>query len=295
MTKRKRNDDHVRINSRTSTMNCEHCGASEPLRLPMNVHAVMKVTGKFLRKHRECPAPKLEGLTPHAAVVDEAAKPSSDPALEHWKVVEALNRKNNTRAGFAESAPENWERFKASVASARRVSAALEPAPPGQLEALAEGLKDPAHPINRTIARLESPALPRSKPCGSCPYRRDVPAGVWAAEEYSKLPRYDAETFAQPVAPFFCHSQDGTVCAGWLGCHEPSELLAVRLGTSTGRLDPSCLDYSTDVPLFESGAQAAAHGASGVKRPSKGAREVIRKLERARRVRQGKAPKPRAR
>lgn len=112
---------------------------------------------------------------------------------------------------------------------------------------------------------------------------------VWAPEEYAKLPRYDAETFAQPVAPFFCHSQDGTLCAGWLGCADPSELLAVRLGVSSGRLDPSALDYSTDAPLLTPEAPCSAASVPLPKRPSKGAREVIRKLERAKRI---KAKRP---
>ena len=27
----------------------------------------------------------------------------------------------------------------------------------------------------------------RSQPCSSCPYRKDVPSGVWAHHEYEKL------------------------------------------------------------------------------------------------------------
>ena len=44
---------------------------------------------------------------------------------------------------------------------------------------------------------------PAKSPCGSCPYRQDVPSGVWAASEYEKLPAYDApETFMQPPGLF---------------------------------------------------------------------------------------------
>lgn len=28
---------------------------------------------------------------------------------------------------------------------------------------------------------------PRKTPCASCPYRKDVPSGVWEASEYEKL------------------------------------------------------------------------------------------------------------
>lgn len=284
MTKRKRNDDHVRINSRTSTMNCEHCGASEPLALPLSFDRVKKITGDFLRKHRKCPPPELKGLTPHAVVVDEAAKPSI-------AMFRNVVRVTYTEPDAPQGDPANWERFKASVRSAARVRKQLE-ADESEARTMDARIvpQKPDPVVDRFVADLRKlPALPKSSPCGSCPYRRDVPAGVWAPEEYSKLPRYDAETFAQPIAPFFCHAQDGTVCAGWLGCHGADQLLAVRLGVSTGRLDPSCLDASTDVPLFGNGAEAAAHGASGVKRPSTAARQVIRKLERARRVRK---PKP---
>jgi hypothetical protein len=32
---------------------------------------------------------------------------------------------------------------------------------------------------------------PAPKPCESCPYRKDVPSGVWSEGEYRKLPQYD--------------------------------------------------------------------------------------------------------
>lgn len=46
---------------------------------------------------------------------------------------------------------------------------------------------------------------PAPQPCASCPYRRDVPSGIWAAEEYAKLPAYDADTPFQPPHLFLCH------------------------------------------------------------------------------------------
>lgn len=120
---------------------------------------------------------------------------------------------------------------------------------------------------------------PSAAPCGSCPYRRDVPAGVWAASEYAKLPRYDGGTLDQLMAGgtglFFCHQNDGHLCAGWAGCHDLDHLLAVRMNA----VDPSTFDYVSPVPLFGSGTEAAEHGLSGVDDPDDRALATIRKLE----------------
>lgn len=113
---------------------------------------------------------------------------------------------------------------------------------------------------------MTDPAVPRKRPCASCPYRLDVPAGIWHPTEYAKLPAYDGDIGEQLEDPdqalrtFACHQADGRVCSGWLGHRDPLDMLAVRIGLSSGRLAPECADYTTDVPLFESGADAAAHG-----------------------------------
>lgn len=122
---------------------------------------------------------------------------------------------------------------------------------------------------------------PSAAPCGTCPYRRDVPSGVWAAEEYAKLPLYDGETWEQSPAPFYCHQNDGHLCAGWVGCHDAYHLLALRLH----RVDPATFDYESPVPLFASGAEAAAHGLADLDAPSERARQAIGKLERRRAAR----------
>ncbi|MFE7545794.1 DUF6283 family protein [Streptomyces platensis] len=75
---------------------------------------------------------------------------------------------------------------------------------------------------------------PAPRPCESCPYRRDVPAGIGASEEYEKLRRYDADTPNQPTKLFQCHQADGDsdnrrICGGWAGCHEGEDLLALRV------------------------------------------------------------------
>lgn len=121
---------------------------------------------------------------------------------------------------------------------------------------------------------------PSKAPCGTCPYRRDVPAGIWDASEYEKLPRYDGETGEQLLAGatglFFCHQNDGHLCAGWVGCHDMDHAVAVRIH----RVHPDTFDYVSPVPLFSSGREAATHGLSGVESPGEDALAAIRKLER---------------
>jgi len=123
---------------------------------------------------------------------------------------------------------------------------------------------------------------PARSPCTSCPYRRDVPSGVWAAEEYAKLPRYDADTAGQPVEPFFCHQQAGRICAGWAGCHDMYEALSVRLAAAMGKLTGRALDlvlsYVSPVPLHPSGRAAADHGLRDVLAPGAAARAMSLRL-----------------
>lgn len=119
---------------------------------------------------------------------------------------------------------------------------------------------------------------PGKAPCGTCPYRRDVPAGIWHPSEYAKLPNYDGETFEQVVkgagSLFFCHQQDDHLCAGWVGCHDMHHSFAARLNP----LAPETFDYVSPVPLFSSGAEAAEHGMSGIIEPDVRARKAIKKL-----------------
>lgn len=122
-------------------------------------------------------------------------------------------------------------------------------------------------------------AAPAKNPCGSCPYRKDVPSGVWAPEEYDKLPMFDGPTSDQPPAVFYCHQQNGRVCAGWAGCHDMTQNLGLRIAVSMGKLTPeeydAVVDYESPVPLFESGAAAAEHGLRDLFSPSEKAQRVI--------------------
>lgn len=121
---------------------------------------------------------------------------------------------------------------------------------------------------------------PAPNPCGSCPYRKDVPSGIWDPEEYEKLPEYDRPTGEQPPTAFLCHRQNGRACAGWVATHDMLHSLGLRLATAMGMIeDPEpFLDYETKAPLFESGAEAAAHGLQEVDDPGPEAKRTMNKL-----------------
>lgn len=124
---------------------------------------------------------------------------------------------------------------------------------------------------------------PCKRPCGSCPYRLDAPAGLWHSSEYFKLIEFDRPTVEQPGMVFMCHQQDGHLCAGWVGVHDMQESLGLRLECSAGNITPEefnqCVDYTTDVPLHESGMDAAAHGIAGIPNPSPKTQRYIERLE----------------
>lgn len=121
-------------------------------------------------------------------------------------------------------------------------------------------------------------ALPA--PCKSCPYRKDVPSGVWHEDEYKRLPRYDGEIIDQAingaVGLFMCHQKNGCLCSGWLACHGPDKLLATRL--NAGSLDPEVFSYETKVPVFSSGGEAAEHGMRDINKPGAKAQQVMDRL-----------------
>ncbi|MFJ2607950.1 DUF6283 family protein [Streptomyces sp. NPDC087425] len=131
---------------------------------------------------------------------------------------------------------------------------------------------------------------PAPRPCDSCPYRRDVPSGVWAHEEYEKLRRYDARTPEQPSAVFQCHQSDADsprsrLCAGWVGCHGEN-VLGLRVALVHGRIDDAtfraAVGYQSPVPLFGSGNEAADHGQAEMCQPGAEASRLIGKISRTR-------------
>lgn len=117
----------------------------------------------------------------------------------------------------------------------------------------------------------------RSSPCIACPYRKDVPSGVWAQHEYDKLRDYDLPTPQQPMATFACHATPELHCNGWAVVHNTrgheNELLALRIW-------PARVPAASPVPLFESGNAAADHGERDVEHPSTEARARVELLMR---------------
>ncbi len=133
---------------------------------------------------------------------------------------------------------------------------------------------------------------PAAVPCRSCPYRCDVPSGIWDRTEYDKLARYDQSTGYQPTGVFLCHLQDvdGTsprICGGWVACHRIDELLSIRLASFHGRILEETVNelyaYRPPVEIFASGAEAAEHGKRDIDDPDLGARLAIQKIEKVRR------------
>lgn len=130
----------------------------------------------------------------------------------------------------------------------------------------------------------------RKRPCGTCPYRLDVPSAIWNAADYAKLGRYDGDVPDQIAAGatklFDCHLRSGELCAGWVGCHDMLNSLAIRLAAMEGdEIDPAVFQYGSPVPLFPTGAAAAAHGMRDIEAPGPAARRKIAGLIRLARVR----------
>jgi hypothetical protein len=108
-------------------------------------------------------------------------------------------------------------------------------------------------------------------PCNSCPYRRDTPSGIWAKEEYDKLPAWDEQWGGGGV--FLCHNAPDSLCRGWLEVHHRN--IGVRLA-SCGVKWTAENSEPTKVPLYASGAEARKAGIRGIKNPSK---KAIRKID----------------
>lgn len=118
----------------------------------------------------------------------------------------------------------------------------------------------------------------RARPCSACPYRRDVPSGVWAPEEYDKLRDYDAPTMNQPFAGFSCHATPEFYCHGWARVHSSRghafELLALRLDP------PQAWPPDSGVPMFDSAQEAADWGQRDAADPGAAALAAMDKLTR---------------
>jgi hypothetical protein len=119
---------------------------------------------------------------------------------------------------------------------------------------------------------------PCAVPCVDCPYRMDAPSGLWAEDQYDKLPDYDKDIGeGQPLAVFLCHEQNGHLCAGWVGCHGGENLISIYIEAASGGLSSEelvkTLEHKPRVPLFESGIAAAEHGKEEIEYPGERARK----------------------
>lgn len=168
--------------------------------------------------------------------------------------------------------------------------------PAADFDEESDGLMVTGERQRRAMAELEQwlpdpePGLPalevRPEPCATCPYRQSVPAGIWAEHEYAKLEDYDGGTTRQAicgaVGVFYCHSTPELVCAGWAAVAGDPDNLALRIAAARGHDVSQVLAYGTQVPLWESGHEAALHGRSGIAEPSEAAREAVEKVVKAR-------------
>lgn len=118
------------------------------------------------------------------------------------------------------------------------------------------------------------------QPCSTCPYRTDVPSGVWAAEEYEKLRNYDEGAFPPALGIFLCHhsqfSGRETACRGWLSV--ASESVAVRLAMAQGTFTDEQVYAEVGVGLHPSGNAAADFGQRDIEAPGEDADEAIQRL-----------------
>ena len=118
-------------------------------------------------------------------------------------------------------------------------------------------------------------------PCSSCPYRKDVPSGIWAEHEYEKLRRFDeGNQFIPELATFLCHQTGATgvetLCRGWLTVHR--EAPACRLLAMSGRISWDELYREPVVELYASGNEAADAGQKAIRRPGRRAKRMVGRL-----------------
>ena len=110
--------------------------------------------------------------------------------------------------------------------------------------------------------------------CSTCPYRRDVPPGIWEREEYEKLRMFDRDVSRMEdptpaLAIFLCHQTPmtgvETLCRGWLSTHRDS--VAVRLGVTMNKIDPDLIPDEEESLYYSSGTEACEAGIAHVDDP----------------------------
>jgi hypothetical protein len=88
----------------------------------------------------------------------------------------------------------------------------------------------------------------RKNPCPECPWRKDVPTGVFPADAF----RTSANTACDASVRIFACHMSGTeaplACAGFL-LQNADNNIAVRIASSMGRFDPD--QVSSRAPLYD--------------------------------------------
>lgn len=135
--------------------------------------------------------------------------------------------------------------------------------------------------------------------CGSCPYRRDTPSGVWAAEHYELLREMDSRrvidlpypdgkggTVTLPtnnpnLATFHCHQENATgcptICRGWLSVERHS--IGARLLVATGAIDPEDVPTEDESDIYYStGTEASEAGLVDIEEPGPEAERLMQRL-----------------
>lgn len=95
---------------------------------------------------------------------------------------------------------------------------------------------------------------------------------------------------------FHCHKQNGCVCRGWIDTHgnqgEGRDLISLRMASSIDMSEiAKAIKEGPQVPVFESGAEACAHGLRDIDNPSKAAvavGEMVTKIHERKAEKSGK-------
>jgi hypothetical protein len=99
-------------------------------------------------------------------------------------------------------------------------------------------------------------------PCPQCPWRKDIPAGVFPPDAF----RHSAKTCEDmSLTTFACHmagKASPKTCAGFLRSTDAEHNLAMRIQTARGEYDPRQLNRDQRVPTFATYAEMAV--ANGV-------------------------------
>lgn len=92
-----------------------------------------------------------------------------------------------------------------------------------------------------------------TRPCSSCPYRKDAPLRLWAREEFEDLLRNDEENIIGKV--YLCHKKNGGICVGFLMNQDERDFpsIALRVSLSEHGISREFLDkLNSPAPRFAS-------------------------------------------